>query len=126
MLDPQQALALAQAWIAAWNRRDLEAILAHYADAIEFTSPRVVSMMGRPDGTLRGRGALGDYFARALATQPQLHFQWVETLVGVDSVTLYYRNHRGQTVAESAWLDASGRVARAWVHYAQAAPAVRP
>ncbi len=31
--------AFVAGWIDAWNRRDIEAVLAHFADDVRFTSP---------------------------------------------------------------------------------------
>jgi ketosteroid isomerase-like protein len=42
-------------WIAAWNAHDLDRILAHYAEDVEFRSPFVAKLMGRSDGLVRGR-----------------------------------------------------------------------
>jgi len=33
---------LAEDWAAAWNARDLDRIIAHYADDVEFEANRVV------------------------------------------------------------------------------------
>src|SRR5205809_64676 len=35
----QKIEALAQNWIQAWNQRDLEAVLSHYTEDVEFQSP---------------------------------------------------------------------------------------
>jgi ketosteroid isomerase-like protein len=35
------ARKLANDWVAAWNAHDLEAILGHYEDDVELTSPAV-------------------------------------------------------------------------------------
>ena len=34
-------------WIDAWNRRDVEAVLKHFADSVEFVSP-VAAAVERP------------------------------------------------------------------------------
>jgi ketosteroid isomerase-like protein len=31
--------AFANAWVQGWNQRDVEAVLSHYADDVEFQSP---------------------------------------------------------------------------------------
>jgi ketosteroid isomerase-like protein len=103
-------------WVAAWNRHDLAAVLAHYADDFEMSSPYIVSIAGEPSGRLRGKAAVGAYWAAALGRMPDLHFELVDTLVGVESITLYYRTARG-TAAEVFHFDAGGRVARAAAHY---------
>ena len=38
-MTKDEALKLAEHWIAAWNAHNLELIMSHYEDAIELTSP---------------------------------------------------------------------------------------
>jgi ketosteroid isomerase-like protein len=45
MVNTQKAYQLALDWIEGWNRHDLDAILSHYADDVEFTSPFVVKLL---------------------------------------------------------------------------------
>lgn len=117
-LTPEIARRVADGWLRAWNTHDLNAILAHYADSLHFTSPNVVPRMGRPDGTLHTQAELRDYFAQALKAQPNLRFDLEDVLLGVDSLALLYRNHRGQRVVEVMHLDGRGQVYRATVQYA--------
>jgi ketosteroid isomerase-like protein len=35
----ESMMAFANFWIAAWNRRDVEAVLAHYSEHAQFVSP---------------------------------------------------------------------------------------
>lgn len=116
-MDQAQADAIAADWIAAWNAHDLERILSHYADRLEFTSPLVVERLGRADGTIRTKDELRGYFAAGIGPGSALRFELIDVLPGVGSVTLYYRNHRGRTVAEAMFLDARGLVCKAAVHY---------
>jgi ketosteroid isomerase-like protein len=57
----------AREWIAAWNSRDLERILAHYEDDFEMSSPVIVTLAGEPSGKLKGKAAIGAYWAVVLA-----------------------------------------------------------
>jgi ketosteroid isomerase-like protein len=104
-------------WIAAWNAHDLARILAHYDDDFEMSSPVIVQVAGEPTGRLRGKAAVGAYWAKALAGSPDLHFELKNVLVGVDSIVLYYGGHRGAS-AEWFQFGANGRVIRAAGHYA--------
>ena len=47
---------------------------------------------------LRGKAAVRAYWAPSLTADPPLEFELMDVLVGVDSLTLYYRN-RGRRVA---------------------------
>jgi hypothetical protein len=118
-LDATLARRVAEEWLDAWNRHDLDAVLAHYADGIEFTSPFVVELTGRADGTLRGIDELRSYFARALDAFPELRFTDLRVALGVWSVTLCYRSVRDLPAAETMFFDGDGKVVRVLAHYAE-------
>jgi hypothetical protein len=103
-------------WIAAWNAHDLPRILSHYTEDFEMSSPYIAQLMGEPSGTLKGKTAVGDYWRRALERAPTLRFELVSTLVGVDSIVLYYRGARGMA-AEVFRFNEAGLVTRASAHY---------
>lgn len=108
MPDPQQR---GRAWIEAWNNRDLEAILEHYADDVEVRSPRVTERFGTPDGRLAGKDRLREYFAIGLE-KPDLRFELVEVLEGPGTMTVLYRRENGALVADCSELDSAGRITR--------------
>jgi hypothetical protein len=114
-----EALAWAQQWIDEWNRRDVEAVLAHFADDVEFCSPLVVQVTGEPNGVVRGHDALRDYWTKALAERPDLHFELDDVNVGVGAIAIHYRN-QGRRATEVAVFDADGKVARGWGLYGAA------
>lgn len=116
---PTEAAArqFAEVWLAAWNRHDLDTILAHYAPDVEFVSPYVANITGDPSGTIRGREALRAYFVRALGAYPDLHFELEGSLVGVRSVAVVYRSSSGQRAAELIVLNEHGQAVRVDVHY---------
>ena len=120
MINRAKAEAAAHAWIDSWNRHDLDAVLAHYADTLEFVSPLIVRRLGHADGTIRTKAALRSYFAASLGAGSDLRFDLRAVLLGVTSYTLLYRNHRGQDVAETAFPNDAGLIARAYVHHAGA------
>jgi steroid delta-isomerase len=69
--DGASAEAFAREWIAAWNRRDVDAVVAHYAADGRFTSPRAQERMGT--ATVAGRDMLKAYWQGARKL-PKLHF----------------------------------------------------
>jgi len=109
----------AQAWIAAWNARDLDAILSHYDDDVAFISPNVARWLGDESGAVHGKPALRAYFARALASQPDLRFKLARVYRGVNSLCLEYERHDGRRGAEVMEFSRAGHVARVVAHYAQ-------
>jgi ketosteroid isomerase-like protein len=118
MLTPEFAVRFAGEWIAAWNSHDLERILSHYTEDFEMSSPVIVRLMGEPSGTLQGKAAVRDYWAKALARNPDLRFELLEVYCGATSVVIRYRGHRGAS-AEVFWFNEAGKVYRAAAHYSE-------
>lgn len=77
MTQPQLE-QFARDWAAAWNRRDLEAVLAHFADDVTFSSPTALAVVGSP--TIRGKDELRRYWTAALARLESLEFRVVRVL----------------------------------------------
>jgi len=65
-------MSFAQAWIAAWNRRDVEAVLAHFADGAQFVSPVARALTG--SSLLRNKQELAAYWRAALERVASLEF----------------------------------------------------
>lgn len=114
-MTTQDPHAFAAEWIEAWNTHDLERILSHYDTSIVFLSPLAKQRTGH--GRVEGLDALRAYWAAGLAAQPKLRFEHRETLVGFDSLTILYTNHRGQKCAESFEFGGNGKVIRASASY---------
>lgn len=106
MIDRQWAERFATEWIALWNARNLDEILKHYAESIVFHSPRIALVLGEPIDFVAGKPALARYWAKALAENKRLHFDLDRVYVGSDSLTIAYRNHRGQQAAETFTFNA--------------------
>jgi ketosteroid isomerase-like protein len=119
MLTRAFAEHFAAAWINAWNAHDLEAVLSHYSDDFEMSSPLIAVIAQEPSGTLRGKAAVRAYWSKALQMLPDLRFELVDTLLGADSITLYYKGARGMA-AEVFVFDSNepGKVRKAMAHYA--------
>jgi ketosteroid isomerase-like protein len=117
-MDKSFAERFAKDWIAAWNSHDLDRVLAHYEKDFEMSSPYIPALVGEPSGKLKGKAAVRSYWAKALQKVPDLHFELVTVLTGVDSLTLYYKGHRG-LVAEVLHFGPSGKVRAAFAHYAE-------
>jgi uncharacterized protein (TIGR02246 family) len=116
-MEKERAQRLAEEWYAAWNARDLERILSHYSDDVVFTSPFAVEIAGRADGRLKGKEALRAYFAAALERFPDLHFEPIALMVGVDSLILHYRSVQSLSAAELMIFDGRGMVTKVLAHY---------
>lgn len=116
LISREFAAAFSQEWVEAWNRHDIDAVLSHYADDFTMSSPYIAQIAGVGSGSLTGKAAVRAYWEAALRMMPGLRFELVQTLVGADSVTIYYRGVRGMA-AEVFFFDADLRVVRAAAHY---------
>jgi ketosteroid isomerase-like protein len=117
MIDRALAARFAAEWIALWNARDLDAILAHYTEEVVFHSPRIAVVMGEPMDFVSGKPALRRYWLKALAGSKELRFDFERVYVGSDSLTIAYRNHRGQNAAETCTFNADHLVVRSIATY---------
>ena len=116
MIDKAFAEHFATEWIDSWNSHDLDRILSHYSDDFEMVSPLIAQIANEPSGVLKGKVAVGAYWAKALERIPDLRFELVTTLVGVESITIYYRGARGLS-AEVFHFDDAEKVSKAFAHY---------
>ena len=117
MIDRAFADRYAAEWIALWNARDLDVVLSHYAEDVVFHSPRIAVVMGEPLDFVSGKPALRRYWEQALAGSTGLHFDFERVYLGSDSLTIAYRNHRGQRAAETFNFDSERLVVRSIATY---------
>lgn len=87
--DHASAQRWALNWIAAWNARDIEAVLRLFADDCRFRSPKAATITGH--GTVRGKPALRAYWQAALAAIPSLQFSFEAAHWDPDAGTLLIR-----------------------------------
>ena len=112
-----EAWNLANHWIASWNARDLNAIMAHYDDAVELTSPVAAQLLSASSGKVIGKANLRAYFQRGLEAYPNIRFRLEDVLWGVNTVVFYYTNQKETRTAEFMELSATGKVTRVVAHY---------
>lgn len=119
LISSEEASQFAADWFAAWNNHDLDGIVRHYADSIEFTSPFIVTLFNEPSGTIRGKDALRTYFQKGLEMFPDLHFDIIEVLAGVSEIVIFYKGVNGRLASEAMTFNSDGFVTRASVCYYQ-------
>ena len=117
-MDHSRAEHFAKDWIDSWNAHDLVRILSHYADDVVFHSPRIALVMKEPVDKVTGKPALERYWSQALSMAKDLHFTLDRVYAGSDSVTIAYRNHRGQSASETFIFNAQGLVSESVATYA--------
>jgi hypothetical protein len=117
MITKEFAAQFSTEWVDSWNAHDMERILSHYTDDFEMASAYIIQIAGEPSGKLKGKDAVGAYWRTALERMPTLHFEHFSTLVGVESITIYYKGARGMA-AEVFFFNADLKVWKCCAHYA--------
>jgi len=107
-------------WADAWNRRDAEAVLAHFRDDIVFTSPTALAVTG--SAVVRGKDALRAYWSTALGRIGLLEFSVLRVLwdPARRELAIIYAAHidgRSRTVSENLIFGEDGRVVTADVFH---------
>ena len=84
---------LGRAWLRAFNARELDALIALYADDCTHTSPKLRVQRPESGGAIRGKPALRAWWADAFARLPGLRYE--ERTVTADDarVILEYVRH---------------------------------
>jgi len=108
---------LALDWIDAWNKRDIDKIMDHYVDDVEFYSPTVIQRWNIPEGRIIGKEKLRQHFLKGFEVAPQLHFEFVSVLVEDSSVTITYKRENDQLVADYIVLDKAGKAKLVKAYY---------
>jgi ketosteroid isomerase-like protein len=100
-LERKDMLRHAADWVAAWNRRDLDAVLAGYAEQVRFYSPLAQRITG--SALVAGKQDLTAYWRTALDSHADLHFELVDVICDVEAQTMVvrYLAHLNGTVSRA-------------------------
>jgi hypothetical protein len=115
--SPLEVRVVAEDWIEAWNAKDLDRIMKHYAADVEFEANTVVRRWQRPDGKLRGLAELRDHFGLGLKLAPDLHFEMESVFTAPSGYAVLYRRENGNRVLDVVELDSGGKARRVTAYY---------
>lgn len=118
MLNRDWAKDFAEDWIDAWNSHDMNRILSHYTDDFEMSSPLIVERLRLPEGKLKGKNAIREYWAPSLSMNPPLRFELIEVFVGISELAIYYKNVGRREAIETLFINDSGKVTRGIAQWA--------
>jgi len=116
-MEKNFVMQFANDWVDSWNKHDLPRIIEHYTDDFEMQSPMIAKVTGNSSGILKGKQAVGDYWAKALKMIPDLHFELINVCSGVNSAAVQYRGVGGKIAIEIFSFGLNGKVVKAYAHY---------
>lgn len=111
----------AEEWIAAWNSGpDLDAVLRHYSNDIEFISPVARQTVGQAG--INGKAELQSYWERAIEQIGHIRFRLIQSGANEtgDSLFVLYEAQLGDArklACEVVWLDDDGLASRSMALY---------
>ena len=107
----------ADAWLSAWNDHDLDAVMACYAQDVDFVASTVTRRWGRPDGRLEGRTELRQHFELGLELAPNLTFTEESFLTAPAGYAILYQRENGNRVLDVVEVDYMGLAKRVRAFY---------
>jgi heme-degrading monooxygenase HmoA/ketosteroid isomerase-like protein len=84
---------LAERWLACFEARDLDGLLALYADDATHTSPKIRERHPETGGKLLGKAAMRAWWADSFVRLPTMRYLPTQITAGPDSVLLEYMRH---------------------------------
>jgi ketosteroid isomerase-like protein len=118
MLTVEKTADYVKRWVAAFESKDLDRVLAFYTDDVIFHSPLVARLSHDPSGTVQGKAALRAYVKKGFEVFDHIRFTVLDVLRGVDSIAIHYKGITGTHVVEVLFFDKDGLVRESYVHYA--------
>ena len=117
MLTMEKTADYVKRWVAAFESKDLDRVLAFYTDDVIFHSPLIARLSHDPSGTVRGKEALRAYVKKGFEVFDHIKFTVLDVLRGVDSIAIHYKGITGTHVVEVLFFDRDGMVRESYVHY---------
>jgi ketosteroid isomerase-like protein len=108
----RDASRMADRWVDAWNRRDLNALLSLYSELVEVHSPYVTLLSSVRGAALRGKAALSSHFEASCAAGPRGRMALEDVQLGEHGVALYVRGGCADRMIMEFELDEVGRITR--------------
>ena len=118
MITEDFARNFADEWIKSWNSHDLDRILSHYSEDFSIESPMALKLLPESKGLVQGKTAVRAYWSIGLEKIPNLEFQLIDVLTGINGLTIYYSNTATRRkTAEIMYFNDEQKVNKVFAHY---------
>ncbi len=107
----------AEKWINSWNSHNLDDIISHYSENIEFYSPLIPLLGFNETGIINNKGDLKKYFEIGLKNYPDLFFDFHNVFSGINTIVIYYTSVNGRKASEVFELDEKGNAKKVYCNY---------
>jgi len=114
------ATAFAQDWIESWNLHDIEKILSHYTEDFTIETPMALKLYPQSGGVVVGKSEVRKYWTIGLEKNPNLKFELIDLLIGVNSIGLYlFNTSSNKKSVELMSFNSHNKVNKAIVTYSE-------
>lgn len=113
----EKAKQFTEAWLKAWNEHDINLILDHYSDNIEFHSPLIKALNFNNSGVIKSKEELKNYFSIGLNAYPNLQFKLHNVYAGVDTLVIAYTSVNDRLSSEVFHLNESNKAIKVFCNY---------
>ena len=91
--DPARLVTIAEQWLACFDRRDLDGLLALYADDATHTSPKIRVRHPDTGGLLRGKAAMRSWWQDSFDRLPSMRYVPTALTADRERVFMEYVRH---------------------------------
>ena len=92
-MNPEALNIIAHQWLDAFNRHDLESLLALYDDQAEHCSPKLKLRLPRTNGLIKGKDALRAWWEDSFDRSPSLQYEVIQLKPFDNRVFMEYIRH---------------------------------
>lgn len=75
-------------WIDAWNRADVEALMALFSKDVENTTPLIKTYLGIDTGKLKGNGPVAEFWKGLMDKYQNLELSVIQLWNGIETVSI--------------------------------------
>lgn len=90
---PERNKSIAQHWLAAFNKHNLENLLALYDENAEHYSPKLKTRQPETKGLIKGKAALRSWWKDAFDRLPTLRYEVRKLTADEEQVFMEYTRH---------------------------------
>lgn len=111
--------AIALAWLTAFNKYDVDALVSLYAEDATHTSPKIRALHPDTGGRLVGRDALAKWWRDANARLPGLRYELTTLTTNDERVFIEYLRHApdGVTPVAEVFEIRNGKIVASRVYH---------
>jgi ketosteroid isomerase-like protein len=93
IVEPRSLRAIAEHWLSCFERRDLDGLLALYADDATHTSPKIRVRHPETGGLLRGKAAMRAWWQDSFDRLPSMRYVKTALTADDERVVMEYVRH---------------------------------